>query len=123
MQNSPPPTQHTQLYNPDPDRLPPKPTKPVIPPNMLINPLTGVEVLHYDEAILMYQAADIFYTRLGQMSQNMTAYGPIVMVCRSAVVAIRAAQQAKRPLKGVLDEWWERLEKEKGVLGLGRKRE
>jgi hypothetical protein len=60
----PPPTQHVQLYNPDPDRAPPQ---PVIPPSMLINPLTGVEVLHFDEAILMYQAADVFYTKLGLM--------------------------------------------------------
>jgi hypothetical protein len=62
--SSPPPTQHVQLCNPDPDHAPPQ---PVIPPSMLINPLTGVEVLHFDEAILMYQAADVFYTKLGLM--------------------------------------------------------
>jgi len=74
MPPSSPPTEHIQLYNPDPDR---KPSKPVIPPNMLINPLTGVEVFHFDEAVLIYQAANVFYTSLGRMSGNMVAYGPI----------------------------------------------
>lgn len=45
------------------------------------------------------------------------------MVCRSAVVALRAAQQAKRPIKPVLDEWYERLRREKRVLGYGLEKE
>ncbi|KAF2829057.1 hypothetical protein CC86DRAFT_379819 [Ophiobolus disseminans] len=115
-----PPTQHVQLYNPDPDRAPPKPARPVIPPNMLINPLTGVEVLNYPEAILLYKAADVFYTQLGQMSRNMTFYGPIIVCCRSAVVSLQGAAQTCRPLNSVLDEWYDKLEAEKENIGLGK---
>lgn len=74
MPPSPPPTQHKQLYNPDPDR---KPAKPPLPPNMLINPLTGVEVFNFEEAILLYKAADVFYSKLGLLSKNVVVYGPI----------------------------------------------
>jgi len=44
------------------------------------------------------------------------------MVCQSAVAALRATQQAERSLKPVLDEWYERLEREKRVLGIDAKK-
>jgi hypothetical protein len=55
-------------------------------------------------------------------SQNMAVYGPACMVCRNAIAALRAAKVARRLLKPVLDEWWEKLEVEKRKLGFGMKK-